>query len=460
MRTPVALLPLIEYGIVEEVLRPLMSGKEAQIFLVLAGGEERVAKIYKEAEQRTFKHRTAYTEGRGTRNSRDRRAMGKHSRHGKAKDEAAWRSAEVDAIYRLQSAGVRVPVPYNFVDGVLIMELVKGADGRPAPRLGDVDFDPATAKAVFDHLLREVVRMLCAGVVHGDLSDFNVLMSADGPVIIDFPQAIDPASNQSARKLLIRDVDNLHNFLARFVPGRPPPFAQEMWDLYEQNLLTPETELRGRHSRSSRPANTAEVLSLIGEVNRDEERRRGASARPSGRGSRSGPRSSGPSGTPPAAAAQEGPRGPRGPKVEVVISPPSQGGRGGRSRGQGGAQARAPARAQAQRDAPPAEGGQARKPSADRRPSVGARGGPRSPQADPQSPDDRPRQRGADARPGRPAQAAKSRDDGPPGRSPTAAPPASGQRPTTDQEGLERPRKRRRRRRKPRGDAPKRPDPG
>ena len=223
MRTPVALLPLIEYGIVEEVLRPLMSGKEAQIFLVLAGGEERVAKIYKEAEQRTFKHRTAYTEGRGTRNSRDRRAMGKHSRHGKAKDEAAWRSAEVDAIYRLQTAGVRVPVPYNFVDGVLIMELVKGADGRPAPRLGDVDFDPATAQAVFDHLLREVVRMLCAGVVHGDLSDFNVLMSGDGPVIIDFPQAIDPASNQSARKLLIRDVDNLHNFLARFVPGRRPP---------------------------------------------------------------------------------------------------------------------------------------------------------------------------------------------------------------------------------------------
>lgn len=298
MRTPEALMSLVDYGIIEEVLRPLMSGKEAQIYLVISGGEQRVAKVYKEAQQRNFKNRAEYTEGRKTRNSRDQRAMGKHSRHGKAQDEAAWRSAEVDAIYRLQAAGVRVPVPYNFLDGVLVMELVKDAEGLPAPRLGDLDFDPATAKRIFDHLLAEVVRMLCAGVVHGDLSDFNVLLGADGPVVIDFPQAVDPASNMSARKLLIRDVDNLHRFLARFVRGgRPPPFAQEMWDLYQQNLLTPETELKGRHAASERPTNTRDVLALIGEANRDEMRRR--------------------------AATTTGPTTPsRGRKVEVLIDPP------------------------------------------------------------------------------------------------------------------------------------------
>jgi RIO kinase 1 len=296
MRTPEALMSLVDYGIIEEVLRPLMSGKEAQIYLVISGGEQRVAKVYKEAQQRNFKNRADYTEGRKTRNSRDQRAMGKHTRHGKAQDEAAWRSAEVDAIYRLQAAGVRVPFPHNFIDGVLVMELVKDADGQPAPRLGDLSFEPSVAKRVFDHLLAEVVRMLCAGVVHGDLSDFNVLMGADGPVVIDFPQAVDPASNQSARKLLIRDVDNLHNFLARFVRGgRPPPFAQEMWDLYQQNLLTPETQLKGRHVTSTRPTNTADVLALIGEANRDEQRRRAA--------------------TSPATPS-------RGRKVEVLMTPP------------------------------------------------------------------------------------------------------------------------------------------
>ena len=290
-------MSLVDYGIIEEVLRPLMSGKEAQIYLVISGGEQRVAKVYKEAQQRNFKNRAEYTEGRKTRNSRDQRAMGKHSRHGKAQDEAAWRSAEVDAIYRLQAAGVRVPVPYNFLDGVLVMELVKDADGQPAPRLGDLSFEPATAKRIFDHLLAEVVRMLCAGVVHGDLSDFNVLLGADGPVVIDFPQAVDPASNQSARKLLLRDVDNLHTFLARFVRGgRPPPFAQEMWDLYQQNLLTPETQLKGRHIVSTRPTNTDDVLALIGEANRDEQRRRDATN---------------------AATAPS-----RGRKVEVLMTPP------------------------------------------------------------------------------------------------------------------------------------------
>ena len=217
MRIPESLVTLADYGIIEEVVRPLMSGKEAQIYLVIAGGEQRVAKIYKEAENRSFKHRAEYTEGRKVRNTRDQRAISKRSSHGRAQDEAAWRAAEVNIIYRLQEAGVRVPVPYHFIDGVLVMELITDAEGNPAPRLGDLALSSEAATVVYDQLIRTVVRMLCAGVVHGDLSDFNVLMAAEGPVIIDFPQAVDPAHNQNARKLLLRDVNNLHDFLARFV---------------------------------------------------------------------------------------------------------------------------------------------------------------------------------------------------------------------------------------------------
>jgi len=421
MRTPVALLPLIEYGIVEEVLRPLMSGKEAQIYLVLAGGEQRVAKIYKEAEQRSFKHRVEYTEGRRTRNSRDRRAMNKRSRHGKSQDEAAWRSAEVNAIYRLQAAGVRVPIPYNFIDGVLVMELVKDAEGQPAPRLGDMHFDPADAQAIFDHLIREVVRMLCAGIIHGDLSDFNVLMSADGPVIIDFPQAVDPASNQSARKLLLRDVDNLHNFLGRFVRGRPAPYAQEMWDLYQQNLLTPETQLTGRHARSSQPVNTREMLALIGEVNRDEQHRREtASPKQRGRTSRRG--SSRPIDQPdkPSADATRGPRGPRGPKVEVVINPPTAGRQRTSSRNN-------------EPDKPQRGSSQRKQTSASSR--------RRLPAAKPKHGSSTQSQQSQQSQQSHPAE---KRQSTPPQERPTASDPAGGPR-----------RKRRRRRRKPRGDAPK-----
>ena len=303
MRTPEALETLVDYGIVEEVLRPLMSGKEAQIYLVRSGGELRVAKIYKDAQQRSFKQRAEYTEGRTTRNTRDRRAMAKHSRHGKAQDEAAWRSAEVNAIYRLSEAGVRVPTPYHFIDGVLVMELVVDHEGQPAPRLGDVVYAPEVARRIFEMLLAAVVRMLCAGVVHGDLSEFNVLMAADGPVVIDFPQAVDPASNTSARKLLIRDVDNLHRFMSRYARGnRALPYAQEMWELYQQNLLTPETVLRGRVSAVQRPTNTADVLALIGDAEREQRRKTAGPANPANRGAGAG-------------AA----RGPRGPKVEVVV---------------------------------------------------------------------------------------------------------------------------------------------
>jgi RIO kinase 1 len=275
MRIPDSLTSLVDEGIIEEVVRPLMSGKEAQVFLVRSGGQLRVAKVYKQAQDRTFKHRAQYTEGRTVRNSRDQRAMNKRTRHGRAQDETAWRSAEVDMIYRLQAAGVRVPVPHHYFDGVLIMELVTDAEGNPAPRLGDVRLSPDAARKTFEHLLSEVVRMLAAGVVHGDLSDFNVLMGTDGPVIIDFPQSVNAAGNQSARKLLLRDVDNLHRFVAPYFPERqPPPYAQEMWHLYERGELTPDARLQGRYRPSGKQANTAEVLELIADAEHDERRRR------------------------------------------------------------------------------------------------------------------------------------------------------------------------------------------
>jgi RIO kinase 1 len=277
MRIPENLEALIDEGVVDSIVRPLLSGKEAQVYLVVAGGEERVAKVYKEAQNRTFKNRAEYTEGRQVRNSRDQRAMAKRTRHGKAQDEAAWRSTEVDMIYRLQHAGVRVPVPHDFIDGVLIMELVCDAHGNPAPRLGELTFTRDEAIRIFDRLLAEVLRMLCAGAVHGDLSEFNVLMSADGPVIIDFPQAVNAAGNQNAKKLLLRDVDNLHRFVERFAPGRQRlPYAQEMWQLYERGELTPTTKLSGRHAVSSQPVATKQVMSLIEYARHEEKLRRQA----------------------------------------------------------------------------------------------------------------------------------------------------------------------------------------
>ncbi|XXY47642.1 PA4780 family RIO1-like protein kinase [Sorangium sp. So ce269] len=275
MQIPSNLTSLVDEGLIDEVVRPLMSGKEAVVFLVRSGGELRVAKVYKEAQNRSFKNRAAYTEGRRVRNSRDQRAMDKRSRHGRAQDEAAWRSTEVDMIYRLRDAGVRVPTPYHAIDGVLVMEMVADADGSPAPRLAETSLDRDQAMWVYHRLIGEVVRMLCAGVVHGDLSDFNVLMSADGPVIIDFPQSVDAARNQNARQLLLRDVDNLHRFLTRFVPEqRRAAYGEEMWELYANSALTPETRLTGRHRVSERRVDTRAVLDLIGDANYDERKRR------------------------------------------------------------------------------------------------------------------------------------------------------------------------------------------
>lgn len=275
MRIPESLEALVAEGVISSVVRPLMSGKEAQIYLVESGGELGVAKIYKDAARRSFKHRSAYTEGRGVRSSRDARALQKRSRYGRAVDEEAWRSAEVDVIYRLRDAGVRVPEPYGFFEGVLVMELVADADGDPAPRLGEVELEPEMARIFFDILLQEVVRMLSAGVIHGDLSEFNILVAADGPVIIDFPQAVDAARNPNARRLLLRDVDNLVRFIARYEPSlQGRPYGQELWSLYERAELTPDTVLKGLWKPDHKKVDTAAVLREIAEVERDAGPRR------------------------------------------------------------------------------------------------------------------------------------------------------------------------------------------
>ncbi|MEQ8765497.1 MAG: PA4780 family RIO1-like protein kinase [Planctomycetota bacterium] len=275
MRVPEVLWSLTDQGVIDEVVRPLKSGKEAQVYLVRAGGDVRVAKVYKDASERSFKQRAQYSEGRRVRNTRDQRAIDRRSRHGRAQEEQAWKSAEVDVIHRLHAQGVRVPAPWNFIDGVLIMELVRGDDGYPAPRLAELDLDAQTATAYFERLLREVVKMLCAGIVHGDLSDYNILVDADGPVVIDFPQSVDAAQNRNAKKLLIRDVDNLSAFLSRFSPSaRRRPYGEELWAAYESNTLTPDLELTGRFQRSSAPVDMRGILSQIEDADEDERRRR------------------------------------------------------------------------------------------------------------------------------------------------------------------------------------------
>ena len=212
MKIPKRLEPLLEDGLIDDVMRQLMSGKEATVYVVRCGDDVRCAKVYKEANKRSFRQSVDYTEGRKVKNSRQGRAMAKGSKFGRESQEAAWQSAEVDALYRLAYAGVRVPEPYNFYEGVLLMELVTDAHGNAAPRLNDVEFSAEDALIHHASLLKEVVRMLCAGIVHGDLSEFNILVGSDGPVIIDLPQAVDAAGNNHAKDMLVRDVTNLANY--------------------------------------------------------------------------------------------------------------------------------------------------------------------------------------------------------------------------------------------------------
>lgn len=276
MRIPERLAPLVDQGIIEEVIRPLQSGKEAQVYLVRAGGEIRVAKLYKELGHRSFRNRSDYTDGRKVRNSREQRAIDKRTEFGRRLDEHAWHNAEVDALYRIHAAGVRVPQPFEFVDGVLVMERIQDYRGEPAPRLADLSIDAEEARAIFDHLLREVVRMLCSGIVHADLSDFNVLMAHDGPVLIDFPQCVDPVRNNNARKLLIRDVDNLTRILGRAAPElRSKRYGQEIWDLYERGELHPDSPLTGKARRKAK-ADTNALLAEIEELEREARERREA----------------------------------------------------------------------------------------------------------------------------------------------------------------------------------------
>jgi len=276
MKIPARLLPLLDVGIIDRVVRPLMSGKEAAVYLVEAREELRVAKVYKEATRRSFKHRTDYTEGRKVRNSRRQRAMDKRSKFGRREVEQAWRTAEVDAIRKLRAAGVIVPEPFEFYEGVLVMELIEGEPGMPAPRLIDVHLTAAEARDIHRSMLSEIVKMLCAGVVHGDLSDFNVLLRDSGPVIIDFPQAIDPTFNNNARKLFIRDVDNICSFLGRFAPELlQTRYGKEIWRLYERGDLHPEIELTGRFKDSTRIADVGRVLDEIGDAREEALRRLG-----------------------------------------------------------------------------------------------------------------------------------------------------------------------------------------
>jgi RIO kinase 1 len=265
---------LVEQGIIQEVIRPLMSGKEASLFVVATEDGYYAAKIYKDAENRSFRQRTVYQEGRRSRNSRSQRAMEKHSRFGRETAEEAWKQAEVDALYRLAEAGVRVPRPHLFVDGVLLMDLILDEDGDPAPRLFDVDLQEDEAVEMYGWLVRQAVWMLCAGLVHGDLSECNVLLAWDGPVIIDFPQATDAARNQSARALFLRDIENLTRYFARFAPQiAPNQVGQEIWSLYERSQLFPDSPLTGRFRGPRGRANAQGVLREVAAAAREAARR-------------------------------------------------------------------------------------------------------------------------------------------------------------------------------------------
>ncbi|TKY83199.1 PA4780 family RIO1-like protein kinase [Pectobacterium polonicum] len=264
MKIPNRLQPLVDDGLIDNVLQRLKSGKEADVYTVLCGDKIQCAKVYKEAMQRSFKQAVQYQEGRKVRNTRNARAMQKNSKFGRKQQEESWQTAEVEALFRLANAGVRVPQPYICIDGVLLMELVTDVEGAVAPRLSDVILTEESAVADFNTMIRNIVRMLCAGIVHGDLSEFNVLLDAQGPVIIDLPQAVDAAANNLAESMFVRDVNNITAYYGQFAPQLlQTRYAQEIWMLYEDGKLTPETVLTGLFVEA---AHEVDMGSLIDEI--------------------------------------------------------------------------------------------------------------------------------------------------------------------------------------------------
>ncbi len=274
MKIPNGLQALVEDGRIDAVVRQLKSGKEASVYVVRCGDELRCAKVYKDAEHRGFHKLAAYQEGRKRRGSRDARALAKRGRHGRRVQETEWRSAEVEALYRLAHAGVRVPAPHGVHDGVLLMELVVDVHGRPAPRLNEVEMRPEQARQWHAFMMSQVIRMLCVGLIHGDLSEYNVLLGADGPVIIDLPQAVDAAGNNNAFHMLERDVNNMRGAFGRGAPDLLlSDYAHEIWQLYESSELKPESLLTGRIRSEPARADLAAVLDQIEAAQREAEAR-------------------------------------------------------------------------------------------------------------------------------------------------------------------------------------------
>jgi RIO kinase 1 len=274
MKIPKGLQPLIDDGMVDTVVRSLKSGKEASVYIVDCGGQLRCAKVYKEAERRGFHKLAQYQEGRKTRSSRDARAMGRRGRHGRRVQEAEWKNAEVEALYRLVGAGVRVPAPHLVHEGVLLMELVRDEHGDPAPRLNDVEITAEQAVEWHAFMMVQITRMLCTGLIHGDLSEFNVLLDAAGPVIIDLPQAVNAAGNNNAFAMLERDVNNMRATFGRAAPELlETRYAQEIWKLYEAGELRPDSVLTGRFVQDAAAPDVNAVLDHIEEERREAEAR-------------------------------------------------------------------------------------------------------------------------------------------------------------------------------------------
>ena len=272
MKAPKRLLPLIEEGLIDEVLSQLMSGKEATVYIVRSGGEIRSAKVYKDVKQRSFRQAASYLEGRKVQNSRQQRAMEKGSRYGREVQEKLWQTAEVDALFRLANAGVRVPTPFICTDGVLLMELVTDANGNAAPRLNDVEMTEPLALELHRSLLNEVVRMLCEGMVHGDLSEYNILLAADGPVIIDLPQAVNAAGNNEAPVMLVRDVDNLASYFGQFAPQLiGSQYGKEIWQLYEAGELKPGVALTGHVAADTRAVDMDALMQELEDTRLEQE---------------------------------------------------------------------------------------------------------------------------------------------------------------------------------------------